>query len=93
VNRSFKSKLKQHYYTSMKHYDGVIDKAQKQSANKINMEVLCRLKRENSVWKIPVVKNPWMKKVWLKTVNSLSWYFISYANIPVWEYPRNACRL
>ena len=42
VNRSFKSKLKQHYYTSMKHYDGVIDKAQKQSANKINMEVLCR---------------------------------------------------
>ena len=27
VNRSFKSKLKQHYYTSMKHYDGVIDKS------------------------------------------------------------------
>ena len=42
VNRSFKSKLKQHYYKSMKHYNGVIDKTQKQSANKINMEVLCR---------------------------------------------------
>ena len=32
----------QHTVLCMKHYDGVIDKAQKQSANKINMEVLCR---------------------------------------------------
>ena len=42
VNRSFKSTLKQHYHRSMKHYDGVINKARKESANKINMEVLCR---------------------------------------------------
>ena len=42
VNRSFKSKLKQHYHKSMKHYTGVIDKTRKESAMKINMNVLCR---------------------------------------------------
>ena len=65
VNRSFKSKLKQHYHRSMKHYTGVIDKSRKESANKINMNVLCRdviaaandISREcimngwNSLWK------------------------------------------
>ena len=42
VNRSFKSKLKQQYHRSMKNYAGIIVKARKESANKVNMNVLCK---------------------------------------------------
>ena len=62
VNRSFKARLKRGYATQMQHYTGIIDKAKKESANKINMAALMEnvLHSTNAVTQ-QCIHNGWRK--------------------------------